>query len=138
MEAKSFRNTNSFSLEVVLNELEARGFVVQKSEGDLQVNQKRINIRGCNYDNNWARRRNVLGGWDKINPEKFDYLVCVSFNGKQKDIRFFIFTKEEAQEFSTTTLSGKDQGLKNLELLRNNQESQGIMRFSENMWNKIT
>src|SRR3989338_4704472 len=130
--------TSSFAKEVASGELEKRRFPVRYGRGgSLLVNQKRINVRGCNYDNDWARRINALGGWDKINPEGFDYLICVSFDGKHEDVRFFVFTKEEVLKFSTTPLAGRESGLKNLELFRNNEKSDRIVKSSENKWDKL-
>ena len=83
-------NTNSFAKKTTLNELKKRGFDIKKISRDFLVNQKIINVRGCNSDNRWARKDRAIG-WNRINPEKFDYLVCVSFNSNFKNVRYFIF-----------------------------------------------
>lgn len=135
-------STNIFAQNTVLNELKKKGFTVISSRRDFIVNQKRINVRGCNYDNDWARRsgtkkRVVLGGWDKLNPEKFDYFIFVSFNNNYDDLRYFISTQKEVQQFPITTLKGKELGLKNLTLFKNDENSDRIVKDSENKWEKI-
>jgi hypothetical protein len=108
-----------------------------KKSFDILVNRsKEIEVKSCNYDNRWAKRDNAIGGWDRINPKKFDFLVCVSFNKDFKDIRYFIFTSEEAEQFSNTKWKNAV-GLKNLILIRNNLESEELVRISEDKWDKI-
>lgn len=135
-------NTNSFAKSAALDELKKKGFNVVQNGRDFIINQKRINVRGCNYNNDWAKngwtkKRVVLGGWDKLNPEKFDHFIFVSFSNTSNDVRYFIFTQREVQQFPITTLKGKELGLKNLTLFRNDEKSDYIIKDSENKWGKI-
>ena len=136
-------NTNRFAQNVVSDELKKREFSVIQSGRNFMVNQKIINVRGCNYDNDWARnfrtkKGAVLGGWDKLNPEKFDYLICVSFSEAFNNVLYFIFTQKDVLLlFPITTLGGRERGLKNLTLFENDEESHRIIKDSENRWCKI-
>lgn len=130
-------STKAFARKTALNELKNKGFAVTKDKHDFKFNEKRINIRGCNYNNSWAKKYNLVGGWDKLNPEKFDYFICVSFDENFKNVRYFIFIQDEVQKFPNTTFKGKVIGLKKCEIFRNNEESNRIIKNNENKWGKI-
>ncbi len=131
------QSTISFAKEAVLQELENRGFFVRKSGRNFVVNNKIINIRGCNYNNGWMENYNYFGGWDKIDPNNIDYFIGVSFNSNHEDVRFFIFNKKEIQEIPRTKLSGREKDLRNLNLIRNDEASDRIVSLSEDRWDKI-
>ncbi|MEK7142272.1 MAG: hypothetical protein AAB818_01665 [Patescibacteria group bacterium] len=61
-------DTNSFSKSVALDELKKNGFNVIKNGRNFEINQKRVNIRGCNIDNRWAQE--TRPGWDRLDPKK--------------------------------------------------------------------
>jgi len=121
--------TNSFAKGAAIRELNRRG---------INFYENGIAIRGCNYDNAWAKRINLVGGWDRLDPEKFNHFILVSFNKNYKDIRYFIFTAQEVRKFTDVKWKNESRQLKCLSLFRNNTESDCLIRLSENLWDKIT
>lgn len=120
--------TNSFARGVAMIELNKRG---------INFNRKEIAIRGCNYDNAWAKHINLIGGWDRLDPEKFNQFILVSFNKNYKDIRYFIFTAQEVRQFTDIRWKDENKKLKYLNLLRNDKTSDHLIKLSENRWDKI-
>lgn len=64
--------------------------------GELEIkNRKKIQIRCCNKDSKISKAQGYLCFFDKICPDKFDYLVCVYLD-KYKNVQgHYIFSKEE-------------------------------------------
>src|SRR3989344_9249110 len=97
---KATKSVDKFGELYVLIKLADKGFNVEwhgsKGSFDILANNIKIEVKSCNYDNDWAKKAKVIGGFDRINPEKFDYLICISFNENFDNIRSFIFTKEES------------------------------------------
>lgn len=137
---KATKRVDKFGELAVLIQFINKGFNVEwhgsKHPFDILADKLEIEVKSCNYDNKWAKKDNLLGGWDRINPEKFQYLVCVSFNGNFNDVRYFIFSKEEAKSFPNVAWK-KSPGLKNLTLRRGDGESEHFVKSSENRWDKI-
>ncbi len=130
-------NTSSIAKFSVSDELQKKGFTVHYYGKDFLVNGKVVNVKGCNYNNDWVRKINSLGGWDRIDPNRFDYFIGVSFDESGNNVRYFIFSKEETQEFDNAAWKDS-QGLKNLTLYKNNDDSERIIKSSEDQWDKIT
>ena len=71
---------------------------------DIECDEKKIEVKSCNVDNNWARREwkkdnSFKSGFDKIYPDRFDYLVCVSFKDDFSDVKYYVFKSEEVRLF---------------------------------------
>lgn len=127
-------NTNSFAKSVVLDELKKKGFNVIQSGRDFIINQKRINIRGCNTDNEWAQKTGP--GWNRLDPEKFDYFICVIFDSNLNNIRYFIFSKKDVEKFPYVVWKNTPK-LKNIMLKQDDDNLKQIIENSENGWSKI-
>ena len=127
-------NTNSFAKSVALEELKKRGLVAMKSGRGFEVNQKRINIRGCNIDNGWAQKTGP--GWNRLDPKKFNYFICVAFDENHNNIRYFIFSKEDVEKFPNVVWKNAP-NLKNIILKQDDKELDQIIKDSENKWDKI-
>lgn len=68
--------------------------------GEIEIKgRKKIQIRCCNRDNRLCRQRKLLCSFDRIQPSKFDYLVCVCFDRYNNVHGHYIFSKEEVQKF---------------------------------------
>ena len=133
-------STHHFGKIVVIEELEKRGFNVvwntNKEYKGILANGLKIEIKSCNYDNKWAQKVNALGGWDKINPEKFDYLVCVTFDKMFENVRYFIFSKQETKLFPKAVWKNT-LNLRKLDLINGEKQTEEIVKSSENRWDKI-
>jgi hypothetical protein len=137
---KKFMNTNQFAKSKVYDEMLSRGLNVRGyNRGDFLVNEKLIiNIKGCNCDNRWHGRINSLDEWDRIDPNRFDYFIGVSFKNDGSDVRYFIFSKNECKKFPDIIWKNDSSlELKNLNLMRDDKDSDVIIESSENKWNKI-
>lgn len=128
--------THRHGEESVIEQLKKRGFIVTRDTCGILVNNFRIQTKSCNSDNLWAQKVNAFGGWDKINPEKFDYLVCTVFDTTGKDVRYLIFSKQEAEKFNKIFWKGAP-NLKNLTLIKGEKQTEEIIKLSENRWDKI-
>ncbi|MFA5830861.1 MAG: hypothetical protein WC878_03475 [Candidatus Paceibacterota bacterium] len=117
-------------------ELKKQGFIVSRAGGDLQVGNKKVQIKCCNSDNQWAKSRNVLGGWDRIDSENFDYLICVVFDNGFDWVRYFIFPQSEVKDFPQAVWRNA-RTLKNLTLIKDEERTEEIVKGSENRWDKI-
>lgn len=112
--------------------------------GELEISgQKKIQVRCCNKDNKLTRSRGLLCFFDKINPSKFDYLVCVYLD-KYKDIQgHYIFTRDEVLKFfpEMVDASGaKFEGLKELFIPKSGKLSEpleSLIDLSFENWEKI-
>lgn len=127
-------NTNTFARNGALNEIKKNGFNVVKNGRDFEVNQKRINIRGCNIDNGWAQKTGP--GWNRLDPKKFDYFVCVAFDNNHDNIRYFVFSKGEVEKFPNV-FWGNTPNLKNIMLKQDDVNFKKIIENSEKGWKKI-
>ena len=128
------KNTNIFARDTTSNELKKKGFIVTPSGRDFIVNQKRVNVRGCNIDNGMAQKTGP--GWNRLNPKIFDYFVCVAFNGGLNNVRYFIFSREEVEKFPNVVWKNTPE-LKNIMLEQDDEELDNIVKYSENKWDKI-
>ncbi|MEY4731296.1 MAG: hypothetical protein RL681_242 [Candidatus Parcubacteria bacterium] len=135
---RSTKNVDKFGELAVLAKLSEYGYKVEWHGGrepfDILADGKKIEVKSCNYDNEWATKSNLVGGWDRINPAKFDYLVCVSFNKDFENVRYFIFTNDEARKFEQTKWKTSRE-LKGLVWKKDVENPQ--MADSENNWSKI-
>lgn len=127
-------NTNSFAKSVALDELKKKGFNVVSSGRDFIVNQKIINIKGCNVDNGWAQKTGP--GWNRLDPKKFDYFICVAFDDRCNNVRYFIFSKRDVEKFPNVFWKNTP-NLKNIMLKQDNLDLKRIIETNENGWNKI-
>lgn len=127
-------DANHFAKSVVLDELKKRGLITVKNGRDFEVNQKRINIRGCNVDNGWAQKTGP--GWNRLDPKKFDYFICVSFDDRHNNVRYFVFSKEDVEKFPNVVWKNTPK-LKNIMLNQEDKELDRIIKDSENKWGKI-
>ena len=73
---------------------------------DIECDGKKIEVKSSNVDNEWAQKErekdpSFQSGFDNINPDKFDYLVCVSFRQTftEPKPKFYVFTKDEVKLF---------------------------------------
>lgn len=127
-------DTNSFAKSVALDELKKKGFNVVSNGRDFIVNQKRINIKGCNIDNGMAQKTGP--GWNRLDPKKFDYFICVAFNDSHNNVRYFVFSKEDVEKFPNVVWKNTP-NLKNVMLKQDDIDLKRIIENSENRWNKI-
>lgn len=127
-------NTNYFAKSVALDELKKKGFNVVQNGRDFIINQKRINIRGCNIDNEWAQKTGP--GWNRLDPKKFDYFICVAFDGNHNNVRYFVFSKEDVEKFPNVVWNNTPK-LKNIMLNQDDIDLKRIVENNENGWNKI-
>ena len=86
----------------VLEELQKQGYDVELKSGrggyDLLVNKKRIQVKACNIDDAWVKLRGIAG-CSGVNPSKFDVLVYVELDDSLKNIAYYIFSRDETQNF---------------------------------------
>lgn len=124
---------------------------------DIKCDGKGIEVKSCNRDNPWATRTrekedsSFESGYDHVNPEKFDYVVCVSFNGEFKEPAFYIFDKKETQKFRLSRFKPKPPKPKrdgtivpppilyNIEIRKyvGNEELNKIINDSKEAWHKL-
>lgn len=132
-------STRSFGKKIIIDELKKRGFDIDFQNRILILdNRLKVDFKTCNLDNDWAKKDNCVGGFDRINPDRFDYLICVSFGNNHEGIRYLIFSKKETGEFPDIFWKDKNfLGLKNLTLIRGDEESERIIKSNENRWDKI-
>ena len=132
-------STRGFGKEIIRNELKKRGFnAAFQNRIFILDNRLKVDFKTCNIDNGWARKINCIGGFDRINLDKFDYLICVSFGGNFKNKRYFIFSQKEVELFPVIVWKDKNfLKLKNLTLIKGNEESEYTIKSSENKWDKI-
>lgn len=105
--------------------------------------RKKVQIRCCNKDNRISKAKGYLCFFDRIQPEKFDYLVCVYLDKYSNVHGHYIFSKEEAQNFfpAMTDINGKKishcRGLY-IPLDENMDEPlRGIVDYAFENWEKI-
>ena len=68
--------------------------------GEVEIKgKKKIQIRCCNRDNRLCRMRKLMCFFDRIQPSKFDYLVCVCFDRNNNVHGHYIFSREEVEAF---------------------------------------
>lgn len=132
-------NTNSFAKQSALNKMQEQGFIVYPyNKKDFIVNGKWIvNVKGCNRDNDWASKTNCLGGWDRIDPDRCDYFIGVSFDEDGSNIRYFIISKDEIRQELPDIRWNDEPGLKNFTLIEGDAESERLIELSEDRWDKI-
>jgi hypothetical protein len=64
--------------------------------GEVEIKgRKKVQIRCCNKDSRMSKTRSYLCFFDKIQPQKFDYLVCVYLDKYSNVQGHYVFTKEE-------------------------------------------
>lgn len=127
-------NTNTFAKSAAWDELKKKGFNVVSSGRDFIVNQKIINIKGCNVDNGWAQKTGP--GWNRLDPKKFDYFICVAFDDRCNNVRYFIFSKGDVEKFPNVFWKDTP-NLNNVMLKQDDIDLKRIVETSENGWNKI-
>jgi hypothetical protein len=109
---------------------------------DIECNGKRIEVKSCNIDNLWAKNelkkdQTFESGFDKIYPKRFDYLVCVSFKGDFSEIKYYVFTPSEAEQFKKGKWKKFPEAY-NIEIRKYpNQKLNQIIANSLNAWSKI-
>lgn len=59
--------------------------------------KKKIQIRCCNKDNRISKARGLLCFFDRIQPDKFDYLVCVYLDKYSNVQGHYVFSKDEVK-----------------------------------------
>lgn len=60
---------------------------------------KKIQIRCCNKDNRISKAKGLLCFFDRIQPDRFDYLVCVYLDKYSNVQGHYIFSKEEVKAY---------------------------------------
>jgi hypothetical protein len=109
---------------------------------DIECDGKRIEVKACNVDNEWAklqRRRDgsFQSGFDKIYPERFDYLVCVSFDKNFLDSKFYVFSPDNVLLFQKGKWS-KFPDAFTLEIRKyDDPKVNKVIEDSSGAWNKI-
>ena len=91
----------------VYKELRNLGFEVSFKSGqgsyDLRVNdQKKIEVKACNIDNNWVKNGKAVKGCSGIKPSKFHFLIYVEFDDSLTNFDHYIFTSKEAATLPPT------------------------------------
>lgn len=108
----------------------------------IECDGKKIEVKSCNIDNDWAKKlrgrdNSFESGFDKIYPDLFDYLVCVSFKNDFSDVRYYVFKPDEVRLFQ----KGKWKNFPEAYTLevRNHHDDKlnAIIRNSEDAWHKI-
>jgi len=71
---------------------------------DIECDGEKIEVKSCNVDNNWAKGQlkkdhSFKSGFDKIYPDRFNFLVCVSFKSDFSDIKYYVFKPAEVRLF---------------------------------------
>ena len=113
-----------------------------KEHCDIKCDNLRIEVKACNRDNQWAMSirendPNFDSGFDRVDPKKFNYVICVSFNNELKDTKFFIFSSEESQKFEDSKWKSAI-GMKTIEIKKHkNDELNKIIASSRDAWSKI-
>lgn len=71
--------------------------------------RKKVQIRCCNKDNRIARAKGLLCFFDRIQPDKFDYIVCVYLDKYNNVQGHYVFSKEEVKSYFPvmTDVNGK-------------------------------
>jgi len=109
---------------------------------DIECDGKEIEVKSCNIDNDWAKGErkkdhSFKSGFDKIYPDRFDYLVCVSFRNDFSDVKFYVFESEDVRLFQ----KGKWKQFKEAYTLevRKHQDNKrnASIKNSKDAWNKI-
>jgi hypothetical protein len=149
---KKLRLTGFFGELLVLKRLQKIGM---KSEwrgghsrfdvfvGELSNKPKKIEVKACNTDNSWIRKSGskIESGYKGIKPSKFDFLICVSFNRKIDDIKYYIFTQDEASGFKRmgTNVHRPNHETEDrlLHIPNEAKKVQVIVEKAEDAWNKI-
>lgn len=68
--------------------------------GELRIRgNKLVQIKCCNKDTRLSKSHKYLCFFDKIQPDKFDYLVCVYMDKYSNIHGHYIFTRSEVMEF---------------------------------------
>ena len=68
--------------------------------GEIELsNRKKVQIRCCSKDTKIAKVKGCLCLFDKIQPQKFDYLVCVYLDKYFNVQGHYIFSKAEVTEY---------------------------------------
>ena len=72
--------------------------------------RKKVQIRCCNKDNRISRAKGLLCFFDRIQPDRFDYLVCVYLDKYSNVQGHYIFSKEEVKAYFPvmTDVNGKE------------------------------
>jgi len=129
-------------VELSKNHKEIVWFGGSRHLNDIECDKKRIEVKSCNIDNNWARsQRNkdpsFESGFDHINPDKFDYVVCVSFTQEFEDVKFYVFTRDEVKVFDKSNF-GRSRDKYVIEV-RNHDDNKRNMaiKTARDAWNKI-
>lgn len=132
-------STNKIAKQLAFDEMTKQGFNVSASGKDLLIDGKLvINVKGCNRDNEWAKKTNYLGSWDRIDPDRFDYFVGVSFDNGGNNVRYFVFSKDETKNFPDICWKDKcSSGFKNLSITKDDEDSGATIKSSEDKWDKI-
>lgn len=108
-----------------------------RNSHDISIDEKRIEVKSCNRDNKWAKKKNNIG-FGKIDAKKFEFLVCVAFDNKFEDAKYFVFTREETERFPLTIgKEAKERGLRLLEYPNQDKEIDQLVKNSENAWHKL-
>jgi|WetSurMetagenome_2_1015567.scaffolds.fasta_scaffold848036_1 hypothetical protein len=127
--------TNIIAKEIFLERMTKRKITLIKNGRNFMVNKNLINVRGCDVNNKWAV--NTGPGWDRINPLKFDYVVCVAFDKNSLNAnQCYIFSKDELPEFPDSKWKGAT-GLKNIMLRQKDLKLKVLVEDSKENWNKI-
>jgi hypothetical protein len=68
--------------------------------GEIEIKGRRkIQIRCCNKDTRIAKNKGLLCFFDKIQPSKFDYLVCVYLDKYYNIQGHYIFSRSEVSTY---------------------------------------
>ncbi|KKW11656.1 MAG: hypothetical protein UY50_C0009G0042 [Parcubacteria group bacterium GW2011_GWA2_49_9] len=127
-------STNTFARNVASDKMKRLGFTVIQNGRDFIVRGKRINVRGCNINNGMAQKTGP--GWNRLDPKKFDYCVCVAFDKDLDTVRYFIFSRKEVEEFPNVVWKNTPK-LKNIMLKQEDEKLDSLIKSSEDAWGKI-
>lgn len=127
-------NTNALAKNIFVNKLKEKGINYTKRGTNFIVNGKEINVRGCDINNKWAQKTGP--GWNRLNPKRFDYLVCITFEIKFDNIKCFIFSKEDVEKFPNVVWKNTPE-LINIFINQTDDMLKHIIECSKNNWEKI-
>jgi len=128
--------TIKLAKEIFLKRMAKMKISPEKTGRNFKVNQKLINVRGCDVNNKWAI--NTGPGWDRISTTKFDYVVCIALDKeKPKNNECYIFSKDELPEFFDSRWKGAT-GLKNIMLGKKDLKLKLLIKDSKENWGKIS
>lgn len=71
---------------------------LQSGQYDVDIllqNGERVEIKSATWDSDFGG----VYRFDRIKPDKLDYLVCVKFDSSYSEVEYFVFSRKEVESF---------------------------------------